>query len=154
MLLTLLRQLLYPTVEVPMITTVFKVRVTTADGFADLTMERDKQSFVPRADDTLHVTVCPCSEDAVIEADVVEVVYDPNEEVAEVRAATDLDLADGYKIEAIVEAARQDGWELDGDVEFHGCCKGLCPCDVAKKPECDPAVCAKPECAGGTCKGR
>lgn len=150
MLLKLLRSLFAPTVEieVPMVTVVYNVRVVTADGTADLELEKTKETFVPREGDSLHVTTCVKRPDEnEIEAVVQDVSYDPVQEVVTVYAETDLDLRDGHKIDCIVESAQEDGWELEEAIEYHGCCKGLCPCDVAGGTE----KCDKSECKNGTC---
>ncbi len=150
MLLKLFRSLFAPKVEieVPMVTVVYKVRVVTADGTVDLELEKNKETFVPREGDSLHVTTCvQRADDNEIGAVVQDVEYDPIQEVVTVYAETDLDLRDGYKVDCIVESAQEDGWELDGDIDYHGCCKGLCPCDVSG----DTEKCAKAECKDGTC---
>lgn len=114
--------------ETPVVDVVYKVKVVTADGEANLYLDLNKQTFVPRVDDTVYVTTCVgCGEDKEVEADVGEVLYDPVAEQVTVFAATDLDLKDGYQIDCIVAQAKEDGWELDGDVDYHGCCeKGYC----------------------------
>lgn len=133
--------------EESMILVVYKLFVVTADGRACLVLEKDKQTFIPRVDDTIFLTsLCNRLEDPNIEADVTEVDFDPVQEVATVFAATDLDLSDGFKIDEIVTSAVEDGWSVYGEVEYHGGCKGVCG-DLAAK--CDPATCAKPECQGG-----
>lgn len=114
--------------EVPVVDVLYKVKVVTADGEAHLFLDLNKQTFVPRVDDTLHVTTCVgCGGDKDVEADVVEVLYDPAAEQVTVFADTDLDLKEGHRIDCVVQQAKEDGWELDGDVDYHGCCeKGYC----------------------------
>lgn len=131
--------------EIPVVDVVYKVKVVTADGEANLELDLNKQTFVPREDDTLHVTTCVgCGDDGDVEADVTEVLYDPLAEQVTVFASTDLDLKDGHKIDCIVQAAKADGWELDGDVDYYGCCeKGYCkkelelPCDKKNCEGCE-----------------
>lgn len=140
--------------EVPMVTVVYKARIVAADGTADLELEAERQFFVPREGDAVAVTTCVSKPDNnEVQAVVQEVVYDPVLEVATVFAETDLDLREGWGIDCIVQGALQDGWVIYGDVEYHGCCKGLCPCDVKgdSEPLCDEN-CDKPECQDGCCE--
>lgn len=137
-----------PILEAPMISVVYKLFVVTADGRVCLFLEKDKQTFIPRIDDTIFLTtLVDRLENANIEADVTEVEYNPIEEVATVFASTDLDLADGFKIDEIVVSATQDGWAVDDEVEYHGCCKGICYGGLATK--CDPKTCENLKCQGG-----
>lgn len=118
--------------EKPMITVTYEVRVVAADGQVTLELEKDKQTYVPAADGTVEVTTLARDpEGRTVLADVTEVVYNPVTEEATVYAETDLDLSEGWKIDAIVEAAVEDGWASNG-VEYHGCCKG--PCEKSDPP--------------------
>ncbi len=116
--------------ERPMITVTYKVLVVAADGQVTLELEKDKQTYVPDSDGTVEVTTLARDpEGRTVLADVTEVVYNPVTEEATVYAETDLDLRDGWKIDAIVEAAREDGWAPDYATEYHGC-KGPCTKDL------------------------
>ncbi len=121
-----------PILEEPMVTVVYKALVVTHDGTAKLELEVEKQIFVPREGESVHITTCVkrADDEADIEGVVQDVTFDPVQEVATVFIETDLDLRDGHKIDCIVESAEGDGWVLEDTVDYHGCCKGLCPCET------------------------
>ncbi len=110
-----------PVVEVQMITVEYRIRVTAADGYVNLEMEKDKQVFVPRVDDTIDVVdVVQKPDNNTVYADVVEVIYDVTNETVIVHAETGLDLSRWVKIDQIVESALADGWTICGGIQMHG----------------------------------
>lgn len=118
--------------ELSMISVNYTVEVVAADGKVKLTYEAEKHTFIPRIDDTIHLTFFPSTDD-FITADVVEVLFDPINEHATVYGNTDLDLSTYYSIDEIVKESVQNGWSIDGAIQYHcgkkSCCKLGQECD-------------------------
>ncbi len=125
MLLTWIKRLMSTNEEVPMFNVVYKARVVTNDGHANLRLDCNKQWFIPRSDDSVTITSYPLDADNEdIIADVIDVIWDPVLEEATVHVCTDLELSNGYKIDQLVINAKNDGWDLEDDIEYYGCQKG------------------------------